>query len=341
MTYNSIVKEEKPKMNSLIVTPRRALKPNNGLNLRLNTIKEILVRAGYTVEIISAQQIKKNLNLASYDVCVIHTSTQLINYFRIAKLSSNFWFDCTDSIFRMRFLGLGRIWAFSHLKGFFEIGLAILLSRKFYCVTYISKLDLFSDRVLFQKASKLVFPNSVPNLPSSPLTSDQQEIYFVGDFSYNANRRAFKFIEKSVRELNTKEKCIFVLVSDRFTKDKVVITKRGQTILYRSHVPIERLYNKNAVHISPIWNNVGIKNKVFEPASFGVRTFGSKPSFNGLIMKNHMRSVENKKDFFPGLIDFIVEVHGGAILKQNVIELDQTTKIIGFLENLEYGNQKL
>jgi hypothetical protein len=58
-------------------------------------------------------------------------------------------------------------------------------------------------------------------------------------------------------------------------------------------------------------------------------------------MKNHMRSVENKKDFFPGLIDFIVEVHGGAILKQNVIELDQTTKIIGFLENLEYGNQKL
>jgi hypothetical protein len=54
-----------------------------------------------------------------------------------------------------------------------------------------------------------------------------------------------------------------------------------------------------------------------------------------------MRSVENKKDFFPGLMDFIVEVHGGAILKQNVIELDQTKKIIGILENLEYGNQKL
>ena len=120
-----------------------------------------------------------------------------------------------------------------------------------------------------------------------------------------------------------------------------VITKSGQRILYRCHVPIERLYNKNAVHISPIWNNVGIKNKVFEPASFGVRTFGSTPSFNGLIMRKHMRSVEHKKDFFSGLVDFIAEVQGEFISKKSIVKLDQTTEIVGFLESLTFRKQKL
>ena len=186
------MEEEKIYKNSLIVTSRRALKPNNGLNLRLNTIREILLRAGYTVEIVSAQQIKNNLNLESYEVCVLHSSTQLMNYFRISKLSSNFWFDCTDSIFRTRILGLGRTRILSYAKGFFETGIALLLSRKFFCVTYISEQDLFSDRFLFRSVSKFVFPNLIPELPSFSLANNSLEIYFVGDFSYNANRKAIK-----------------------------------------------------------------------------------------------------------------------------------------------------
>jgi hypothetical protein len=335
LKYSSGVAEKSHNKTSLLITSSRAKNSKTGLNLRLKTIERILKETNFHVEVKTIQQVKNDSNFRRYDLCVIHSTTPLFYYSRIKKYSPYIWFDCTDSIIKMRLLGLGRNRVLSQIKGFFEICLTFLLRRKFLCITYISKQDMFWDKFIFRAIPKFVFGNNVIDVSPMQSANEALEIYFVGDTTYNANRKAIKFIEKRLSKFKTNRKLSVTIVSQKFPNDVEIFLRNGHKIRYQRNVLAEKLYRENAIHISPIWNSLGIKNKVYEPAYLGLKVFGAAASFNGLIMKENMRSTNSRSDFFPQLIKFIDEPKIPLTHRESILQFDETQKFSEFLKSLK------
>jgi hypothetical protein len=258
---------------------------------------------------------------------------QVKNYFNLKKVTSNIWLDSTDSLIGTRILGLGKYRVSSYLNGIIEILLGLLLRRKFFCVTYISNRDKNLDRFLFQKSPKFVFPNTRLEIVTAVSSVSDVTTYFVGDISYNANRKAIKFIESQMRKIPLKSKNGITVVSNMRNNNREVLLRNGNTITYRLNVSYAQLYGANTIHIVPIWNAIGIKNKVVEPASLGIRVLAATPSFNGLIFQEHMTPVTKKSDFFPTLNQVLSQEHRVHDSSFSVIETDQTSEFVEFLSD--------
>jgi hypothetical protein len=258
---------------------------------------------------------------------------QIKNYFKLKKVTSNIWLDSTDSLIGTRLLGLGRYRIFSHLNGLIEMTLALVLARNFLCVTYISRRDKSLDRSLFRKVPKYVFPNNRLERIKSDNPSSEVTIYFVGDISYNANRKAIKFIEKQMSKTSLKNKNGVTVVSNKRNNNRKKTFRNGNSITYRQNLSIPELYGANTIHIVPIWNAVGIKNKIVEPASLGLRVVAGAPSFNGLIFCEHMTPVIQKSDFFPTLNEILGQDFQARDSGPSIIETDQSFELVEFLQS--------
>ena len=107
----------------------------SGANIRLRAVIRILELSGFEVETFTAETLRIINSLKKYDLGVLVSFAQLKNYFNLKKVTSNIWLDSTDSLIETRLLGLGLFRIFSYLNGMIEITLALLLKRKFLCVT--------------------------------------------------------------------------------------------------------------------------------------------------------------------------------------------------------------
>ena len=124
------------------------------------------------------------------------------------------------------------------------------------------------------------------------------------------------------------------IVSNKKINNRRKFFHNRNVITYRQNVSAAELYGENTIHIVPIWNAVGIKNKVVEPASLGLRVLAASPSFNGLICYNHMKSVSKKSDFFPALNITLRENFENQKKNLQIIEFDQTSKLMQFLSDI-------
>lgn len=304
----------------------------SGANLRLITVIRILRLSGFEVEVFTGKTFRFIDGAKKFDFGVLVSFAQLRNYFNLKSVTSNIWLDSTDSLIKTRLLGLGRFRIFSYFLGMLEIFLALVLEKKFLCVTYISEKDMKFDSLLFRDSQKFIFPNSSINRMVSKNSSSDIQIYFVGDISYNANRKAIKFIEKSMKRTPLRCKNGITIVSNRTNCLKQKFFRNGNKLVYRQDIATDELYMENTIHIIPIWNSVGIKNKVVEPASIGLRVLAGTPSFNGLIFHQHMIPVKKKSDFFPTLNKLLDEKFRLQHLNYSVVETDQTSEMIDFLK---------
>jgi hypothetical protein len=333
MSYPFLVENAGKPRTCVVLTSSHAIHSNSGANLRLSAVIRILVMSGFEVEILTAKKLRASNSSKRYDLGVLVSFAQIKNYFNLKKVTSNLWLDSTDSLIGTRILGLGRFRVSSYLNGIIEILLALLLGRNFFCVTYISKRDKNLDRFLFRKSPKFVFPNNRLERIKSDNPSSEVTIFFVGDISYNANRKAIKFIEKQMIKIPLKNKNGVTIVSNKRNNNRKISFRNGNTITYRQNLSTAELYGENTIHIVPIWNAVGIKNKIEQPASLGRRVVAGAPSFNGLIFHEHMTPVIQKSDFFPTLNKILCQDFRAYDLSPSVIETDQSFELVEFLHS--------
>jgi hypothetical protein len=333
MSYHFDVNTSAKPRTCAVITSNHAYDSNSGANIRVRAVVSILNSMGFEVEILTKEKLRLIQTKKKYDLGVLVSFSQIKSFFFLRKLASNIWLDSTDSLIGTRLLGLGRYRIFSYVNGLLEILLAILLRRQFLCVTYISKRDMKFDRFLFRNTPKFIFPNNKIERPRPDYSSKEVAIYFVGDISYNANRNAIKFIETQMSKVLLQSKGGVTVVSNMENNNRKVFLPNGNLITYEQDVPAARLYGENTIHIVPIWNAVGIKNKVLEPASLGLRVLAASPSFNGLILYDHMIPVLRKSEFIPKLNTLLTQDIQARDITHSIIETDQTFEFVKFLHN--------
>jgi hypothetical protein len=331
-------KENSPKnvKRALILTSEFALQKNSGANARLETIHTILKKSGYQPKYIAAKHLKKLKHLEEfYDLGVIVSFANIRNTNALNKVCKYLWLDSVDSVLHTRLLGLGSNRMKSFTKGFFDLKSVIMSESKFVFVTYITELDRHWDRYFFKESEKKIIPNRTVILPEREVQKKPEEFYFVGDLNYNANRKALKFLLRNLANLPT-EFCrdLHVVCGTRKISISKLELKNGINVFFEKNLKIEDMYHENAIHLSPIWNSVGMKNKVLEPASLGLRVIGGSPSFNGLKIATNMTTVDKKADFIPLLINMML-VNSPRVAHQfSIIEADESSETIEFLKNL-------
>jgi hypothetical protein len=291
-----------PKEKAIVVVTKHSLLENSGANLRLQAVLTLLERASFQIEILERRDfLRMDIEKKVFEVGVVVSFTNLFAVHKLSKCSNFIWLDSVDSIAHTRLLGLGRYRISSYLKGAKEIILAIFISSKINLVTYISKRDRNWDLLLFKKVPKLIFPNN-RIIFEDDFEDNALEVFFIGDTKYNSNRKAISKICKIAKKLDKVRATKFTIVTGTNTSSRRTKHFRNGSKLEFAHSrALEKIYHQNAIHLVPIWNSVGIKNKVVEPASIGIPVIAGKGSFNGLKMYSHMHSVRNTNDMVETL----------------------------------------
>jgi hypothetical protein len=322
---------------AIIVCSRLSLSPFSGANLRLITISRLLSNRGYDVTEITNRELRNlELEQSFYDLGVIVSFANLYAIQLLKRNCKKIWLDSTDSILHTRLLGLGKNKLGSYIKGPVEVFLAFVAKRNIDVITYISSLDQSWDRFLFPGINSYVIPNAPLRSQDKSPSSYRREIFFVGDTSYNANRKAIKFILRNGNQIITAKGIdLFIVTGSQFHDKKIVEFDNGTKIHFVHSLSISRLYHPEAIHIVPIWNGVGIKNKVTEPASLGVTVLAGDKSFNGLHVYSHMIPIKRKSDFFPKLNQLLSTGSIETCHDFDVILKDETNQFFRYLEKIE------
>jgi hypothetical protein len=327
------------KEKAIVVVTKHSLLENSGANLRLQAVLTLLERTSFQIEVVERQDfLRMDIEKEVFGVGVAVSFTNLFAVHKLSKCSKFIWLDSVDSIVHTRLLGLGRYRVSAYLKGVKEIILAILLSSKINLVTYISERDRNWDRLLFKKVLKLVFPNN-RLIFQDDLEVLAQEILFIGDTNYNSNRKAISKICQIAKKLDKVRATRFTIVTGTNTSSRRTKHFRNGSILeFTNSKTLEQIYHQNAIHLIPIWNSVGIKNKVVEPASIGIPVIAGNDSFNGLNMYGHMHSVRNTNEMVETLHKVL---NGSGPTHKKNFDLIQIDESILILDQLTLRKNKL
>ena len=314
---------------AILLTSKFAQQKYSGANLRLDLIEQLLRESGYEVLICNFTELKKiTKSDRKFDISVVVSFVNIRSILHLKKVSKIVWLDSIDSIFHTRLLGLGRSRIIALVKGLLEIILAFYIGHKIDYVTYISEKDRRWDRYIFKQARKYVIPNKQITLKFMA-SEYPREIFFVGDLTYNANRKALKRFIKIAFAVGAKTKANFIVVTGlKKSKYLNVILPNGGEIKFMDSLPIERIYHSKSIHLIPIWNSVGIKNKVFEPSSLGLPVFAGIGAFNGLRIFPHMISGSNSSELTKHLVSYLRFDEPLQPNLYNVIEKNETTDLV-------------
>lgn len=319
---------------AILLTSKFAQQKYSGANLRLDLIEQLLRESGYEVIICDLMELREIRNSGrNFEIGVAVSFVNIRSIPHLKKVSKIVWLDSVDSIFHTRLLGLGRSRIIALIKGLLEIIFAFYIGRKVNYVTYISEKDRRWDRHIFKNASKYVIPNKQITLKRME-SEHPREIFFVGDLAYNANRRALKRFLKIACAVGAKTKANFIVVTGSTKSKNVNITlSNGGEIKFMDSLPIERIYHSKSIHLVPIWNSVGIKNKVFEPSSLGLPVFAGIGAFNGLRIFPHMISASNSSELTKHLVNYLSVDDPFQPNMFNVIEKNEVAELMISLGN--------
>jgi hypothetical protein len=267
----------------------------NGGTIRQKTIESVLRFEGYEVYYLKSGNLSEE---TSWDVIVILSLKNFYLARRVKKSKTKIWLDLCDSWVYSRFsLTTGPRLFFI---GLFEILVLIKNWTVFSSclVTYISPLDINLDRnflrlLLIKQVSVLRNNLNLGNIRLNP--SSKKRLVFLGDGNYFPNVLAA--LELSLR------------LSKSFKKYKI----SGPIHIYGGNWPKwvgllpniqlqgfqaeDNLYSEGDIHLAPMRQKAGIKNKIEIPISLGLPVVAFSQSVNGIPKSANLYSCSSIRAF--------------------------------------------
>lgn len=297
----------------------------SGASLRLNSIKKLIESSGFKVTVASRTSARNSLN-SDWDLVVL-ISFSTSSLLRLArKRSKMLWFDPTDS------------WTLTRLSQFFsgDFKQVFILVRDLFFIWTSPKIDLItfinerdSNKEKLWWGRRLV-PRIIPieGLDREVIPSHHTRLVFSGDGQYRPNRKALKFLLKTLELLPTDLQIHLIGKDFRSTSNKFIV--HG----YLTH---QEMYFANDIHLAPIKYGGGLKLKVAIPLWNGLRVIATPESSSGF--KNSIRlKIGDTPRHFAEQISKILEEDSHAVgfrPRNEIYSRNEITKVQFWLENIE------
>jgi len=298
----------------------------SGASLRLNSIRDLVISAGFEVTVVSRKE--ADLALANRWELVVLASFATAKFLRKArKQAESLWFDSTDSWTLTR-ISLIRQGELKHLFAFLRDLFYLLRAPKIDQLTFISRRDALKEKHWWQNK---ITPHVLPNfgLDREVQPSNDIRFVFVGDGNYGPNKKAIAFLRNTLSHLPE------AIRIHLYGKD---LNYSDPRFVSHGYAKDNHFYFANDVHLAPIRSGAGIKMKVATPLWNGLRVIATVEGANGLSACSTLQIGSSPKDFAQQIQRMLVEnsspnaeISGFKIYAEN-----QSEEVLGWLESISH-----
>ena len=318
---------KRPKI--LILANREALSGKiSGASLRLESIHSVCSELGAEIHLRKAS-LKSLKSSQKYDLIVFCSFSVIwtLNFFRYKE--KNIWIDCTDTVLGTLGYQVRMLYPFRNIGSSLRALISVLALRKVKVISYISARDLLRDlRLLVKKTEALyVFPNQPVHFSFSQ--SQESRFIFMGTLKYLPNSRGLftllDFLIKNNHEHIMRKIHVFGEVSPLV---------RSQYPHVQWHGYNDYLANQQDVHIAPILEGAGIKNKVTNPIFNGLQVITTIEGANGLIPQENLNICTSLEEFVAAMLTADKTEFNLQQCKNLKFEKDQRNELLTFLRDV-------
>lgn len=308
----------------IIATPTAINGYRSGAELRIETLRNILISEDFDVYIETAENGGRFLE-SSWDLIIL-CSFKTLTIARLARKHTKLlWFDPYDS------WTLNRLSRFKHGESRQLAALSIdffwvKIAPRFDIITFISRRDMNVESQFVEQnhgSLSFVLPNKLRILKLN--ANQMKRIVFIGDLEYPPNEKAVKFLCRAKRELEIE------LPIEIIGKRNVDL--RCEDLLFKGYVPDDALYQQNDIHIVPIFEGSGIKNKVVEPLSLNLPVLTTSEGAVGIKRLENLYLFNEVSDLPKFLGLNLPAPPLDQVQKFDIYLDDQTQKVIDVIKN--------
>lgn len=308
-------------MRALLICKNFQEVPITGIGIRQLEIRNILLDLGFKVIV---KRRPPFIFGRKYDLTCVQ-SFRNAGYLLIARLNSRIlWYDAMDSWRVTRktlkseqrvreFVKYIRDWMFSKLVNISDF------------VTYCSRQDANNDYPNLRKPLFILPPRVRVNGNINELPDYGKRWVFVGTSDYIPNRLAIDFLKHCQAQGAFEDLPLYVYGANTEKNEKI-----HNVYFCGSRDEIE-IYGRNDIHLAPIWSGAGIKYKVVNPISKGLRVLTSPEGANGISSKN-LIVADNQWEFLNLLNLSLFELGSETTIR---FECDDYESIMEFIKKYE------
>ena len=257
----------------------------SGASIRVDSIKNLLTKHGYQVNIASRQHARNALT-SNWDLVVLVSFSTSKFLWLARKKAHTIWFDPTDSWSNTR-ISLLR-------KG--DVKQILLLVRDLFwiwtapnvdLITFITQRDSIKERAWWKhRSSPLILP--VQGLDREVSLGNEPRLVFIGDGSYTPNKDAITFLKLTLKYLPSTLH-IHVFGSE--------VSVPNSKFINHGYVPRTELYTASDIHLAPIMLGGGLKLKVAVPLWNGLHVVSTQEAAVGFKDSDSLEIANTPKEF--------------------------------------------
>jgi hypothetical protein len=289
----------------------------SGASIRVDSIKNLLTKHGYQVDIASRRH-ARNALASNWDLVVL-VSFSTSRFLRLArKKAKTIWFDPTDSWSQTR-ISLIR-------KG--DIKQILLLVRDLFwiwtapsinLITFITQRDSIKERAWWkQRSSPLILP--VQGLDREVNLGNEPRLVFIGDGSYGPNKDALTFLKHTLKYLPSNLN-IHIFGSG--------VSVPNSKFINHGYVSRSELYSASDIHLAPITLGGGLKLKVAIPLWNGLHVVSTREAAVGFKDSDNLKIANTPKEFASAIIKVLgVEFPEKPFKPLSAIYVDDQTVLV-------------
>jgi hypothetical protein len=321
--------EQSKRPKILILANREALSGKiSGASLRLESVHDVCSELGAEIYLEKAS-IKSVKSSEKYDLIVFCSFSVIwtLNFFRYKE--KKIWIDLTDTILGTLGYQVRMHYPFRKIGSSLRAMITIMALRKVNVISYISSRDLLSDRRLLVKKTEAfyVFPNKPVHFTFSQ--SQESRFIFMGTLKYLPNSRGlFTLLDFLIK--NNHEH----LVRKIHVYGEVSPLVRSKYPNVHWHGYNDYLANLQDVHIAPILDGAGIKNKVANPIFNGLQVITTTEGANGLMPQENLNICTSLEEFATAMLNVNKTEFDVQQLKNLKFEKNQRNELLRFLRDI-------
>lgn len=289
----------------------------SGASIRVDSIKNLLTKNGYHVDITSRRH-TRNALASDWDL-VVFVSFSTSKYLRLArKKAKTIWFDPTDSWSQTR-ISLFR-------KG--DVKQILLLIRDLFwiwtapnidLITFITRRDSIKEQAWWKhRSSPLILP--VQGLDREVKFGNEPRLVFIGDGSYGPNKDALTFLSQILKYLPSTLN-IHVFGSG--------VSDPNPKFIIHGYVPQSELYTACDIHLAPITLGGGLKLKVAIPLWNGLHVVSTQEAAVGFKDSDRLEIANSPREFGSAITRLLgLKFSDHPFKPSSEIYLDDQTSIV-------------